>query len=173
MKSLSLYNANGVPTNALQMEEVKQGIPSLSELSTIEHLHTGVALLLQLLSDKFHARKRTPRYFARDGEKGPNKTPSTTIYTFTCTHSSAGANIVMMPFGGGAWLVNCLIFSCGSILPCSVSLSLVTGHTQHAFDAQLNSRDRLRECRLLELPLISIFTDHHLYLRPGQLCCTS
>ena len=50
------------------MDDVINGMTSVSKLFSIEHPCTGVELLLQVLSVKSHIREWTPRYFARGGE---------------------------------------------------------------------------------------------------------
>ena len=74
--NLSDRNQQGIPKDTLQMDDVIDDMTSVSELSSLEHPRTGVALLLQLLSVKSRTRERTPRYFARGGKKLPAGHPA-------------------------------------------------------------------------------------------------
>ena len=119
--NLSDRNQQGIPKDTLQMDDVIDDMTSVSELSSLEHPRTGVALLLQLLSVKSRTRERTPCYFARGGGKASSRSSSTKVYVFACPNSSSGSNVVMMPFGGGTSQLNCLFFCSGTLLPHSVS----------------------------------------------------
>ena len=99
--NLSDHNQQGIPKDTLQMDDVINGMTSVSKLSSLEHPCTGVALLMQLLSVKSHTRERTPRYFARGRKKAASRSSSTKVYIFACPNSSADSNGVMIPFGGG------------------------------------------------------------------------
>ena len=94
-------NQQGIPKDTLQSDDVIDDMTSASELSSLEHPRTGVALLLQLLATKSHIREWTPRYLERGGGKAAGRSFSTKIYVFVCPNSSTGSNVVMMPFRGG------------------------------------------------------------------------
>ena len=98
---LSDRNQQGIPEDTLQTDDIINDMTSVSELSSLDQPRTGVALLLQLLSVKSNTRERTPRYFARGGEKATGRSSSTKVYVFACPNSSTGSNVVMMPFGSG------------------------------------------------------------------------
>ena len=118
--NLSDRNQQGVPKYTLHMDEVINGMTSVSKLFSLGHLCMGVALLLQLLSFKSRTGEWKPRYFGRDGEKAASRSSSTNVYVFACPNSSTGSNVVMMPFRGGTIQPNCLFFCSGTLLPHSL-----------------------------------------------------
>lgn len=111
---------------------------SLSKLSTINHPHTLLALLLQLLSVKSHTNKQTSCWVARSGEKGPSRTSRTIGYALVCSNSSTGSNGMMMAFGDSTMLVNRMFLGCG---PTSLDHFLALDHRSQParFKVCLNS----------------------------------
>ena len=76
---MSDRNQQCIPKETLQMDDVIDGMTIVSELSSLKHPCTGVALLLQLRSVKSHTRERTPLYFAKGGGKAASKSSSTKV----------------------------------------------------------------------------------------------
>ena len=72
-------NQQDIPKDTLHIDDVINDMTSVSKFSSLGCPHTGLTLLLQLLSVKSHIRERTPCYFAGGMEKAASRSSSTKV----------------------------------------------------------------------------------------------